>query len=364
MTDWAHSGRTDAFTCHLVNPESLQDVREVAIDGAKCSLSWGYYTDNRLSGKVVLAEGDDFVDGEVAQMVRLRQKTTVDGQTFERVLATMFVKSAELETRGGQRTRTLTCYGPLYRYTQDELIDDFQCLQGRSIVEELCALATDRGGKAYVAPEVDRTRRHTVTTDFFELGTTVMSVLNTIAGWADLEITDTPWGEMRIGNYTLPRDKGSVYTYTEGRTCVRLPGVTRSDNRGDSRYNRVLAYYSRDSKEDGDSLPLADRAVAVLGDGSPFSYARCGRWASHVEKVTEACSHDSLQAKAERVLEDNSGSIEYVEIEAADVQEVSCGDAVTYVEAGTPVKCLVTQMETTGGLTPGMPVRLKMKVVG
>ncbi len=364
MTDWAHSGRKDTFTCNLVNPESLQDGREVAIDGSRCSLSWGYYTDNRLSGTIVLAEGDDFEVGEVAQMVRIRQKTEVDGKKLERVLATMFVKSSELETKGGQKTRTLTCYGPLYRYTQDELVDDFQCVQGRSIVEELTTLATDLGGSVYVAPEVDRTRKHTVSTEFFELGTTVMSVLNTVAGWADLEIADTPWGELRIGDYALPSEKGSVYTYEEGRTCVRLPGVTRSDNRGDSRYNRVLAYFSRDSKEENDSFPLADRAVAVLGDGSPFSYVRSGRWSSHVEKVTEACSQASLYAKAKRVLEDNSGAIEYIEIEAADVQEVSCGDAVTFVEDGGKVKCMVTQMETVSGLTPGMPVRLKLKVVG
>lgn len=364
MTDWAASGRKDTFTCNLVNPESLQDGREVAIDAAKCSLSWGYYTENRLSGTIVLAEGDDFEDGEVAQMVRIRQKTELQGQTLERVLATMFVKSAELETSGGQKTRTLTCYGPLYRYTQDELIDDFQCVQGRSIVEELTTLATDLGGSVYVAPEVDRMRKHTVSTEFFELGTTVMSVLNTVAGWADLEITDTPWGELRIDDYTLPSDKGSVYTYEEGRTCVRLPGVTRSDNRGDSRYNRVLAYYSRDSKGDDDTYPYTDRASATLGDGSPFSYARTGRWASHVEKVTEPCSHDSLVAKAKRMLEDNSGAIEYIEIEAADVQEVSCGDAVTFMEDGAKVKCMVTQMETVSGLTPGMPVRLKLKVVG
>ncbi len=361
MTDWAASGRKDTFTCNLVNPFSLQDGREVAITGSKCSLSWGYYTDNKLSGKIVLAEGDDFVQGEVAQMVRIRQKTELQGQTLERVLATMFVKSAELSISQGVKTRTLTCYGPLYRYTQDELIDDFQCVAGANIVQELSSLCTDRGGMVSVEPGVDRQMAHTVTTAPFDLGTTVMSVLNTIAGWSDLEIGFTPWGQTRIGSYVLPSDKGVSYRYEEGRNCVRLPGVTHSDNRGDDRYNRVLAYFSREDADD--AYPLADSATAILGDGNPFSYARTGRWASHVEKVTEPCDHASLATKAQRVLEDNSGGIEYVEIEAVDVHPVAAGCAVEYVEDGAVMKCLVTQVETTSGLTPGMPVRLKLKVV-
>ena len=364
MTDWAKSGRVDTFSCHLVNPFSLSDVREVAIDGSKCSLSWGYYTDNRVSGKIVLAKGEDFEEGEVAQMVRLRQTTKVDGQVFSRILATMFVKSAELNIEGGVKTRTLNCYGTLYRFTQDELIDDFQCVSGANIIGEMSAFVTDRGGSVYVDPDVDKTRVHSVTTGLFELGSTISSCMNTIAGWANLEVSDTPYGEVRISNYILPANKGVAYTYREGSSCVRLPGITHSDNRGNSRYNRVLAYFSRESKQDDDPYPLTDRAVATLGEGSPYSYQRCGRWCSHVEKVTDPCSHDDLKLKAQRILGENSGSIEYIEIEAIDVHDVTAGCCVNYVEDGSTVKCLVTQIETKSGLTPGMPCSLKLKVVG
>lgn len=368
MTDWAASGREDTYRCTLVDPFTLQDLREVEIDADACDFSRGYYTDNKTQATVVLAAGADYRTSDVDRMVRVRQRTRIGDYDEERVLFTCFVKDAEFSEDEGEVARTLACYGPLLRYTEDCLVDDFQRCAGDNVVQSIRDLVEERGGMLSVSPDVDQSQVHTITYTPFEMGTAVSEAMNTIAGWIDCEIGDTPWGEVRLGPYQLPRDKGSRYTFEDGGNCVCLPGLTRTDNRGD-RCNRAVMYYSRDSKQsdpsqDGyDPYPLFARADAQLAETSPFSWARCGRWRSYVEKVSEACSQESLQAKADRYVEENSQGIEYIEVSAANVPAVDVGCCVDFIRDGARERCLVTQMEASG-LAPGLPTKYKMKVVG
>lgn len=361
MTDWASSGRYDEFECWLADPFTLADIRKVEMEQGSASLNFGYYTDNFVQGSVTLVDDEDYrIDGK-DKLIRLKQTTHIGDETFSRTLCTCFVKDSTTSREAGKNTRNLDLIGVMYRYTNDELIKDFQCIAGRSRTKEIRMLVEDGGGILYVEPEATD-KIGTVTCAPFELGTHPSQAMNEIAGWIGCEIGVTPRGEIRLAKYLLPSEKGCVYTFEEGANCVRVPGIEHSDNRSD-RCNRALFYFSREeSSTTDDGYPLTDSATATLSANSTFSYELTGRWATHVEKVNDPCSHAELQAQADRYLEENSGGIEYIEIQAADVYDIECGRCVNFVEDGTTYKCLVTQMEVSS-LTPGMLTRYKLKVV-
>ena len=126
------------------------------------------------------------------------------------------------------------------------------------------------------------------------------------------------------------------YTFEAGSNCVYVPGVDISDTSADA-VNRVLAYFSRSSKQDDpekdnyDPYPLTDSVWVDLPEGHKFSYERIGRRRSYVMKLTEPCSHEELTAKAKRYLDENCGSVQYYEIEHVSIPTLRTGDVVRYI---------------------------------
>ena len=364
MTDWGRSNRTDRFEFVFCDPFSLAETGVVDADPTASSITWGYYTDNVYSGTVALVEGNT-VKLEKDRLVRVKHAVTADGATDSRTIATMFVKECPGSSKFGMTKYKANCYSTLYRYTQDVLTSDFSRKKGYNVVQAIRDLVEETGGKLRVLDGTDTTRIFG-NAIWFELGTNRMEVLNTIAGWIGCQMGCDAEGYVTIGAYLEPSEKPVKYDFEAGRNCTYLPGVEEEDNRSDI-VNRVVAYYTRESKEEGDKYPLTDRVCVELDSKSAFSYARCGRYQTEVIKLTEPCSHADLEKKAKTYLNENSGEIRHYTIEHVSIPGLTVGDVVTYendtdYEEPVSARCMIAQMDMRS-LTPGAKCTTKLKLI-
>lgn len=364
MTDWGKSNRVDRFEFVLCDPKTLAEVGKVDADPAASSLTWGYYTDNLYSGTITLA-GTNPTKLSKDRLVRVRHIVEADGEVSSRNLATMFVKECAGTSKFKLQTYKASCYSTLYRFTQDVITQDLSRKKGYNLVKLIREVVEATGGKLRVLDGVNL-ERQIKRNIWFELGTNRMEILNTAAGWMNCQIGCDEDGYVTLYPYVKPSKKNVKYTFEAGRNCTYLPGVEEEDNRSDI-VNRVLMYFSRESKEKGDTLPLTDRAVATLPEKYAFSYARCGRYQTTVVKLTEPCSHEDLVEKAETYLMENSGEIRHHIIEHVSIPDLTVGDVVLYendTDYAEPVSdlCMVVQMDMKS-LTPGAKCTTKLKII-
>ena len=88
-------------------------------------------------------------------MVRIIHEIEVQGYHHEHVMATMFVSNASNTVLYNTNSRKLSCYGPLYRYTQDVLPEDFSRDVGTNVVDSIRDLVEGVGGTFVIGDGVE-----------------------------------------------------------------------------------------------------------------------------------------------------------------------------------------------------------------
>lgn len=364
-TDWGASGRTDEYTCKLVDPFTLQAVADVDFDAESSSITEAYYSDNYSSASITL-EGDDYVlDGREMLLQISHTAHATDGTSVTESLGTFFVDSMTKTSELQRHSRKLAAYSTLLRVTSDKLVNDFARGKGANVVAAIKAVLTADGGKVRVMDGVDTSRTFGQAVAF-DLGTTKSTVASEMAGWIGATINVGQDGYLEIAPYLAPAKKSVAYTFEEGSTCTYVAGVEWDSNR-DEVLNRVVMYYSRESKQDDDPYPLTDRVCVDLPESSRWSYSKVGRHKTEVVSLSDPCSHTDLLAKAQTYLAENSAEILYLTIQHVQIPGLHAGDVVIYHnsvdEDGLNVKALITQMEISS-LNPGGVCTSKLKIIG
>lgn len=344
MTDWGASGRRDEYSLHLVDPFSLMETGEVVdmIQGTG-NITWRRDAENIVSASLHLANAthDD-------KLVRVKQATTFpNGEQHARTLGTFFVDGSSASALYGSVDRTVQGYSLLYRYTNDVLARDFARTAGTVIVDEVRDLVEIDGGNLRILPGVNQSQQHTIDI-WFEVGTNRYDVLTTIARWTNCELGIDENGYVTWGPYTAPESKAIDYTFEDGANCTYKPGFDLEDT-GYESINRVVAYFSRDSKQDDDPYPLSDSVYVDLDASEAYSYERIGVRKSYLLSASEPCSHEELTAQAQRELFDRKGGVKYITIEHVGIPDVQVGSVVRYIngtDASVPMdrRCLVEEI--------------------
>ena len=130
----------------------------------------------------------------------------------------------------------------------------------------------------------------------------------------------------------------------------------------------MVAYFSRESKQDDDAYPLSDSVTVDLPDSADFSYAHTGRRRTDVLEVTEPCDHASLQSQAQRLLDSSSGAWLDIVIEHASVPFLKVGDCVSFEnkydhDAPFRLSCIVMEMSVSS-LSPFCMTQTKLRTIG
>lgn len=365
QTDWGASGRTDTYTCKLVDPFTLQPVADVDFDAEASSIAEAYFSDNFASASITL-EGTDYVRDGREMLLRISHTAkAADGSSVTEELGTFFADSMAKTSELQRHSRKLAAYTTLLRVTSDKLINDFSRNAGDNVVAAIKAVLTADGGKVRVMDGVDtsRTFRQPIS---FDLGTAKSEVAREMAGWIGATLGVGTDGCLEIAPYVTPDQKSVAYTFDEGATCTYVAGVDWDSNR-DEVLNRVVMYYSRESKQSDDPYPLTDRVCVDLPESSRWSFEKVGRHKTEVVSLSDPCTHAELESKARTYLQENSAEILYLTIKHVQIPGLHAGDVVIYRnsidEDGLNVRALVTQMEISS-LNPGGICTSKLKIIG
>lgn len=381
--DWGAPGRVTTYYCKIVDPFTLIDTSdEIELDLEGTSITYAYESDNHMEATVTFSQGDyhNIVSGGKTfdGMVRIYQNVVIGDYHGEFSMGTFYVSNLSNSSRLGITSRKLTCYGPMWAMTQDSTIFDFVRHPGDNCWEAMRYICTGGGydnGHIMAEEGFDTSRTHTIEI-FFPLATNRAEMLNTYAGWLNGELVSDMQGNIVARPYIPPDQRSVVYTFGIGSSCVYKAGIEFETNR-DEPVNRVMAYFSRESKQDDpskdnyDPYPLSDSVYVDLPESHDFSYEKCGRRRTEVIHVTDPCSHEDLTAQAQRYLDENSTSNLYITIEHAGIPGLRVGDVVRYINGTDQYRtdngmldnrCLVTEM-SIDGLSPFCMTKTKMRVL-
>lgn len=360
--DWGASGREDRYYFTLVDPFTLGETGSLEVERSSSSLTWSYSSENQLEASLRVARGDYRQDG-YDRMVRVHDVVTIGSFSKDYALGTLFVSNMSAQPLYGHGNRSLQCYGPWWRHTQDYLAYDFSRNPGDNAIDGIRYLVEVDGGTLVIGPGVDEGRQH-VTGLHCDAGMNKGEVLRAYAGFVGCEIVTVSDGSLELRAYEAPQSREPVYTFYEGSTCTYLPGYSVESNR-DEPVNKVIAYYSRESKQDGDPYPLSDSVQVYLDPNDEFSFQRCGRNRTLVMQVSQPATHADLTSFAQRLLDERSAASEYITIEHAGIPWLRVGDAVRYVngtDGDEPVNVIGTIEEmAVSSLTPGCMTRTKLR---
>lgn len=362
--DWGASGRVDEYEFTLVDPITLAEVGRAEVKEDGSSLTWALDSDTQLQGTLDMGSGD-YIKGRKQCMVRVYDNVTIGGFSRRYMLGTLFVSNVSNNSIHGASDRKLTCYGPLYRYTQDVLAQDFARGVGYNVVTCIRELITFDGGVLRIGEGVPTKKTHTIDI-FFPVGTNRMDVLNTYAGWIGCELVGYDDGELLLRGFTPYRERSPRYVFRDGDRCVHLAGIDWETNR-DEPINRVVAYFSRQSKQDGDPYPLKDSVCVDLPESEDYSYAVCGRRRTQTLQVTDPCDHASLTSQAQKVLAERSAAYLDITIQHAGIPFLRIGDVVRYqnshdFERPLDNMAVITQMDVQS-LGPGCITQSKLRLL-
>lgn len=361
MPDWGMSGRRDSYAFTAVDPFTLMEQGPLDCIPEECSITYGFYTDNRVQATITMLE--DSYREAVGNLIRVSHSVELpDGTTETEVLGTFFIDSAEKEQSAAITKRVCNCYSTMWRLSQDYLASDFVMKKNQACATRLSYLMSSEGATVILGAGVTASKVHTQDARF-KIGSNRLECSNTYAGWCGWQIDVDDYGRQVINVYTPPELAAPSHFFEDGQNCTYLPAIKETFT-GEV-CNRVVAMWSRE-KAGSDGLGLSGRQVADLPSGNPYSYEQCGRRITHVLKVKEPMAASDLLKAAKDYLASHDAAIRFLEVEHVGIPNLRAGDTVTYTNAKAGdfnLLCEVTQMDIRS-LGPLMICRSKLKVVG
>ena len=361
MTDWAQSGRIDRYRFFAVDPFTLQEKGELQAEPSACTITWGYYTDNKVCADLVLVNDSYIRDGRDA-MIRVKHIVELpDGTQAEETLGTFFVDKAERVERDGIVRQKLTCYSSMWRLSQDFLPSDFVAPVGNNCAQKIGQLISEVGGTMLTGAGVDTTRTNWGNCRW-RCGVNRLETINEYAGFLNWVVDVDDYGRQILNQYISPSKRAVAYEFENGANCVYLPELDETYT-GEV-YNRVIVCWSRESTPSTpDGFGLCDKYVTELQETNEYSFARCGRYMTKVLDLAEPASQADMKAKGDAFLEEHDAAIRYLTIQHVGIPDLRVGQVVRFNRGGEPSNlCEITQMEIRG-LKPLAITETKLKVI-
>lgn len=298
--DWTRPGRVDAFRFVRVAWPSFEEVGQVRATSCK-------YTENRLadlyvSGQATLAGGVDLGD----DMLRAYSVSTLGGETVELCHFTMLASSDRTEFGAAVGSAQATLYGTL-KVLQDEPLDETLTVPGGT---DPVAYAASMCETRLLPVSAQAYGRGLAGALVFDAGTTCLAAVNGLlsaAGYGSAR-TDA-YGRVLMSPYRDPSGKAPAFAVSEsGGGLLCSPQVTRT--RASSSVCNVVTLTGTDA--DGAPLRAQARNDAAA---SRWSTASRRRVVGRYEQVADVTTQAALQAKADRMLREETMLVETVELE-------------------------------------------------
>lgn len=201
--DWKDQSRRDALAFQMVSPTNLNavygELDGVILDGS--TLTAGYYTDTRCSGKVVV-QGNGWRRGSFVRVVH-----TAPG--WSNTLGTFIVTGDDSSRHHGVWEQELVLSSVLYGLSTDKLTGPYTIAKGGMGLAAIKKLLSGRGRPTiYSAPNDHRYGSAKV----YETGTDALTVLYDLCTTTNNRLDVDGLGRVTVGKYVRPASKTPKFT--------------------------------------------------------------------------------------------------------------------------------------------------------
>lgn len=348
LTMWQDPERVDEIHVLMVDPNNLDSVRGelVGIELSGCSVDFGYYTDNRVSGKVRC------FDGGYINYSWLRIVHECPGYSYRNELATLVpTQIAEKHARGSVET-DFTLQSTLWSISNDALPSRWTIGKGAMSNDAFTRICDAVNKPRVLLPSVHNYRF--TETVAYEIGDTFLSDLFDIANKANNRLDVDGHGRITLGPYVSPSQREPDWDISDETGMIVSGGVDRTTKPGDFVSREIITYHN----DKADMVGSAD-----VSDDSPASAAKRGYRVAKTESYNAEEKESVTVAKLQNIAQQNL-------MKASDYggeRSVTClyfpakaGDIIRLTTDGNQSKCLVKDV---GVHLSDMTVDLTLKEV-
>lgn len=278
--DWLDQTRRGVVTVNMVSPQDIdRELGELeGVDLSGSSLTAGYYTDTRTSGKLVV-HGGGWVRGS---FVRVRY--SIPEWEWTRELGTYVVTDDDSERSNGEWVTTLTLQGMLKTLATDVAGGLWVVgpgARGRDVIRDIlnargCKWREDHPSDALVGQAVT-----------LESGKSQLERIFAMTSATGNRIDADGHGTIVLSRYVPPAQRTPSFEISlTGPRGIAHDGLTRSTD-WLSMPNRCVVSYNYSESAGGESVQRNISAYAELPSSDPRSIAQRGYVVSSVRSVNE-----------------------------------------------------------------------------
>lgn len=289
--DWRDRTRIDRFAYEMVDPHNLAVTLGWMHNITSGSITQGYYSDTRISGKL-----EGVKTGYIVNSI-IRIYHYVDDENFSEILGTFFVSDLSVKVKGNLEIESFELTSMLTRISNDYLEHHYTYGNGTSylnIIKEMMF-------KWDIDYEIDDNVAHKYVTGskIYECEDNKLSTLFDICDVLDARMDVAPNGVVTIKKYILPSKREPIEALSTTNKTI-LSEITIDEPRYDA-INRVLCHYKKD---DADVSAVADVSAEYV-----YAYANSGVRRTQKETVDELQPpyYQNLQQVAKNKLADIEG---------------------------------------------------------
>lgn len=256
--DWMDQSRSDTLTFTMVNQTNINatkgELADVILD--KSSVTAGYYTDTRTSGKLVVS------DSKWARGSFIRITHSFSG--YSNNIGTYIVTDDDWDLNHGVWEQTLTLNSILFGLSTDKLTGPYTIKKNAYGLAAIKSILSGRGRPALYNGALDY--RYTGGNKVYETGTSVLSVLYDIASTSKNRIDVDGYGRVTVGKYIAPNSKSASLTIdvNSSNGVVHNDTLKLSTDWLEMPTNAVISYKYSDKK--GNQKEIIGRASVSNSD--------------------------------------------------------------------------------------------------
>lgn len=359
MMDWHDLTRRGIVTVTMVNPTDLDATMGelVGVDLSGSSLSYGYYADTRVTGKLRVV-GDGWERGSW-----LRIGYRIPEWEWSRELGTFIVTSDTATREKGAWTYELDLQSALYGLSTDLLVRPWAIAKNAMAITAMRQCVAAGGGTIVTSGARDYRLK---SAKVVETGTSRLSALYALCDMANDRLDVDGHGRVVVAPYQPPSERSATLTIDlADRRGVAQDGITRTTDWLQMPTVAAVQYTYNDGSKQREIT-----ASATVASTAHQSMANRGYTVTDMHQLTEmapATAQRANQLARQYLANDAIEHVEwevttaYLPISAGDVVELVVHDGLKAYQGAR--KCLVKTCELELG-TMTMQLTLKETASG
>lgn len=359
MTDWHDLTRRGVVTVTMVNPTDLDatmgELEGVDLSGS--SLSYGYYADTRVTGKLRVV-GDGWVRGSW-----LRIGYRIPEWDYQTELGTFIVTNDTASRERGAWTYELDLQSALYGLSTNLLVRPWAIARNAMALKAIRQCVTGGGGTIVTDGARDYRLKGA---KVVETGTSRLSAVYALCDMANDRLDVDGHGRVVVAPYVVPASRAPSLTIDlADRRGVAQDGITRTTD-----WLQMPTVAAVQYTYDAGGKQREINASATVASTAHQSYANRGYVVTDLHQLSEmapATAQRAQQLAKQFLANDATEHVEwevtttYLPIKAGDVVELVVHDGLEDYQGAR--KCLVKTCELELG-TMAMKLTLKETASG